>query len=153
MGEEYLGSYRPSTRRPPSVSPNVIPAICPEDWAVCGYVEVPLDRKHPHGKKIQIYFEQYFHSNPGPAESAIFANLGGPGPATTPARDFLQFGLFAPNLDVHGLVLIDNRGTGLSGAIDCGEFQHGTAPFVKSEIDCAAQLGDAAGRYGSGDVA
>jgi pimeloyl-ACP methyl ester carboxylesterase len=135
-----------------TLAPNVTSATCPEDWAVCGYVEVPLDRKHPKGKTIQIYFEQYFHTNPGPAESAIFANFGGPGPATTPARDFAQF-LFAPNMDAHDLVLIDDRGRGLSAPIDCEELQRGTAPFIQSEIDCAAQLGNTASRYGTGDIA
>jgi pimeloyl-ACP methyl ester carboxylesterase len=138
---------------PRALSQNVIPAICPEDWAVCGYVLVPLDRKHPQGTKIAIYFEQYLHSNPGPAESAILANFGGPGLSTTTLeRDFAQF-LFAPNLDVHDLVLIDDRGTGLSGTLDCEELQHGTAGFAQSEIDCAKQLGASASRYGTGDVA
>jgi pimeloyl-ACP methyl ester carboxylesterase len=132
----------------------VTPAACPEPTAIfCGYISVPLDRKHPNGAQIQIYFELYPHTSGGPAESAILANFGGPGVATTNAeRDFAQF-LFAPNLDVHDLLLIDNRGTGLSTTIDCEELQHGTAGFAKSEVDCASQLGAAASRYASGDVA
>ena len=40
-------------------SPNVILlANCPPGAAACGYVPVPLDRKHPHGSQIKIYFEQ-----------------------------------------------------------------------------------------------
>src|SRR5438094_2807004 len=38
--------------------------------AMCGTLTVPLDRRHPEGKKIDIYFELYLHTNPGPAESA-----------------------------------------------------------------------------------
>jgi pimeloyl-ACP methyl ester carboxylesterase len=60
---------------------------------------------------------------------------------------------FAPDLDVRDLLIIDDRGRGLSGTIDCPELQHGTAPFAQAEADCAAQLGDAASRYGTGDVA
>ena len=56
-------------------------------------------------------------------------------------------------MDAHDLLLVDNRGEGMSGAIDCTEFQHGTADFIAAERDCAAQLGAAASRYGSGDVA
>lgn len=132
---------------------SVIPAVCPEPTAsLCGYLPVPLDRKHPLGPKIQIYFEVYPHTNAGPAQSAIVPNFGGPGPGTTYTRDGMQF-FFANNLDVHDLLLIDDRGRGLSGTIDCPELQHGTAGFAQSEIDCAAQLGDAASRYGTGDIA
>jgi pimeloyl-ACP methyl ester carboxylesterase len=136
-----------------ALAPNVIPATCPEANSVCGYVQVPLDRKHPEGTKIGIYFEQYFHSNPGPAVSAIMVNLGGPGFSTTNGRNYFQFGLFAANMDAHDLLLVDDRGRGQSGAIDCPELQHGTADFVTAEHDCAVQLGAAASRYGTGDVA
>jgi len=133
--------------------PNVTSVPCPEPTAsLCGYVPVPLDRKQPNGTQIQIYFELYPHSGGGPAQSAILVNLGGPGPSTTIGRDYFQF-LFANNLDVHDLLLVDDRGRGLSGAINCPELQHGTAPFIQSESDCAAQLGDAASRYGTGDIA
>ena len=134
--------------------PNVTPATCPEPTAdLCGYVPVPLDRRYPNGAQIQIYFERYPHTGGGTAESAILVNFGGPGFATTNAeRDFAQF-VFAPNLDVHDLLLVDNRGTGLSTAIDCQELQHGTAGFAKSEVDCIAQLGLAASRYATGDIA
>jgi pimeloyl-ACP methyl ester carboxylesterase len=132
---------------------NVIPATCPEPNSVCGYVRVPLDRKHPNGTKIDIYFEQYFHSNPGPAVSAIMVNLGGPGFGSTDGRDYFQFGLFAANMDAHDLLLVDDRGRGQSAAIDCPELQHGGVDFATAEHDCAVQLGAAASRYGTGDVA
>ena len=137
-----------------TLAPNVITATCPEPTAtLCGYIPVPLDRRHPDAATIQIYFEMYPHTGGGTAESAILVNFGGPGVATTNAeRDFAQF-LFAPNLDVHDLLLIDNRGTGLSATIYCEELQHGTAGFAKSEIDCASQLGVAASRYATGDIA
>ena len=146
----------PALLAAPAVLPagsNITPATCPETTAsLCGYVPVPLDRKDPNGTQLQIYFELYPHTGPGPAESAILVNLGGPGPATTPSRDYFQ-SLFAPNLDVHDLLIVDDRGTGLSNALNCPELQHGTASFIQSEIDCAAQLGPAASRYGSGEVA
>jgi pimeloyl-ACP methyl ester carboxylesterase len=126
---------------------------CPESTAsLCGYVPVPLDRKHPNGTQLQIYFEVYPHTGGGAAESAIMVNLGGPAVGTTQGRDYFQF-LFGPNLDVHDLLLVDDRGTGLSDAIDCQELQHGTAPFIQSEIDCVSQLGLAASRYADGDTA
>ena len=138
---------------PQSVPRGVTPATCPETAAsLCGYVTVPLDHSDPKGTKLHVYFEVYPHTAAGPAESAILVNLGGPGPGTTQDRDYLQY-LLAANLDVHDLLLIDNRGTGLSDAIDCPELQNGTAAFVPSEEHCVTQLGKAASRYSSGDVA
>jgi pimeloyl-ACP methyl ester carboxylesterase len=57
------------------------------------------------------------------------------------------------NLDAHDFLLIDDRGRGSSGAINCEELQHGTAEFEDAESDCAAQLGGADSWYGTGDVA
>jgi pimeloyl-ACP methyl ester carboxylesterase len=129
---------------------------CPQEaqdlGGSCGYVLVPLDRLHPRGEQIGIYFEVYGHSNPGPAESAILVNFGGPGSGTTTNRD-LALSLFAPNLDTHDLLLIDDRGRGLSNTIDCEELQHGTAQPLQHEIaDCAHQLGSEASRFGTGDI-
>jgi len=56
-------------------------------------------------------------------------------------------------MDMHDLLLIDDRGRGLSGTIDCEELQHGTAPWDKAMADCAAQLGSADSWYGTGDIA
>jgi len=119
----------------------------------CGYVRVPLDWKHP-GKlgKIKIYFELYTPPRSGPATSAILQNYGGPGSSTT-ANRWLAFYFFGENLDEHDLLLIDDRGRGLSSTIDCGSLQHGTAPWAQAEAECAAQLGLAASRFGTGEVA
>jgi pimeloyl-ACP methyl ester carboxylesterase len=92
------------------------------------------------------------HTNPGPAESALLGNAGGPGGGTTGLRTVALF-YFAQNLDVHDLLLIDDRGRGLSATIDCEELQHATARFGRSEADCAAQLGAADSWYGTGDIA
>ncbi|PYV74080.1 MAG: hypothetical protein DMG96_21220 [Acidobacteria bacterium] len=71
--------------------------------AMCGTLPVPLDRRYPTEKKINIYFELYLHTNPGLAESAILANDGGPGGTTTGLRDGALF-LFGQNLDAHDLL-------------------------------------------------
>ena len=143
-------------RLPASAAPAIVSATCPPDGvgAVCGYLPVPFDWNHPHGAQIQIFFELFPHSNPGPAESAILANFGGPAVGTTTAETFFASQiLFWSNLDAHDLLLIDDRGSGLSNTIDCEDLQHGITPFDQEETSCAAQLGSAATRYGSGDVA
>jgi pimeloyl-ACP methyl ester carboxylesterase len=118
--------------------------------AICGTVNVPLDRKRHALGEIGIYFQLYSHSGSGPAESAILAKAG-PG-VTTTGIGWWFVTLFGANLDKHDLLLIDDRGTGLSGTIDCPDLQHRTAPYDKAIAAYAAQLGDAASRYGTGDI-
>jgi pimeloyl-ACP methyl ester carboxylesterase len=155
------GSTHPRTQQPffpVTATPDVIWVQCPAeaialDPAVtCGYLPVPLDRDHPDQQRINIYFELYPHSNPGPAESAILVNPGGPGQGTTPLRGLI-LGYFAANVDVHDFLLIDDRGRGFSATIDCEPLQHGTAPFARAEADCATRLGEADSWYGTGDIA
>ena len=141
-----------------TVTPSIVEVTCPADAAAagastCAYLPVPVHRDAPDGETINIYFEVYAHSNPGPAESAIVANAGGPALTTTGLR-FLWLSLFGANLDTHDLLLIDDRGRGMSGLIDCAALQHGTGPSIDQEIaDCAVQLGDDDSSYGTGDVA
>jgi pimeloyl-ACP methyl ester carboxylesterase len=152
----FLPSPEQQALRRATASSAITWVECPPEaqdlGAMCGTLPVLLDRRHPEGGKIDIYFELYLHANPGPAESAIIGNAGGPGLGTTQLRSG-ALPLFASNLDVHDLLLIDDRGRGLSATIDCEELQHGTARFARAEADCATQLGDADSSYGTGDVA
>jgi len=143
-------AVKPATL-PPAVSPGIVWVQCSSDaaalGATCATLPVPLDRQHPNGPAIGIYFELYLHTNPGPAESAILFNTGGPGvTATQSIIRTTALALFGQNLDVHDLLLTDDRGRGLSNTITCDELQHGTAPFWVAESDCAAQLGSTASR-------
>lgn len=138
-----------------AVSKQVVFSACPPDaagmGATCGKVNVPLDRKRHELGQIGIYFELYPHFGPGDAESAILAKVG-PGVTTSGVRWWFTY-LFGPNMENHDLLLIDDRGSGLSGTIDCPDLQHGTAPYEESVAKCAGQLGEGASRYGTGDIA
>jgi pimeloyl-ACP methyl ester carboxylesterase len=157
-----LSSHGPATQRAQALnlqttaSPDILWIQCPAPakalGATCGKLPVPLDRQKPDGAKINIYFEQYFHTNPGPPASAIMLDPGGPGTSITAFRTTV-LAYFGTNLDAHDLLLIDDRGRGGSGVINCPELQYGTAPIPKAEADCAAQLGNRASLYGTGDVA
>ena len=133
---------------------------CPQgalQWGVpvtCGFVPVPLDWSHPEQLgTIRIYFELYRPERTSPAVSAMLFNFGGPGVATTNGHRFIAFYFFPKNLDVHDFLLIDDRGRGNSTTINCPDLQNGTAPFVEATEECAAQLGIAASRYGTGEIA
>jgi pimeloyl-ACP methyl ester carboxylesterase len=153
---------RAQTPRLSVASKNIVSVPCPPDAialspvAFCGYLPLPLERNHPNEEKINIYFEVYPHTNAGPAVSAIVPNFGGPGSATTSSRGGV-FGLFAPDMDVHDLLLLDDRGRGLSGALGvsvCYDLQHGNEPtWDQGVAQCAAQMGDDTSRYGTGNIA
>ena len=71
---------------------------------------------------ISIRFEYYPHTAPGNSAGTLVATEGGPGYAATESRaDYLA--LFKPLRRERDFVLMDNRGTGGSGAIDCPELQ------------------------------
>jgi len=142
---------------PAFAAKNIVPVLCSSNAQafganLCGYVNVPLDREHPTLGTIPIYFELYLHPGSAAAESAILVNHGGPGLTTTGFRGF-WLSVFGPNLDVHDLLLIDDRGRGLSGTIVCSDLQYGNAAYVPGIEECAAQLANSASRYGTGDIA
>jgi pimeloyl-ACP methyl ester carboxylesterase len=73
---------------------------------------------------------------------------GGPGYPSTLSRDgYLD--LFAPLRDRRDMLLVDQRGTGKSGALDCPLLQRESTALGPGIRDCGAQLGNRAYLYGS----
>ena len=99
--------------------------------ARCGYVRVPLDRLAPAGEKIRIGFELYRRRDRGrPALGTIVDVEGGPGYSTTDSRDyFLELG--RPLMGRRDLLLVDARGTGLSGPLDCPALRRTVADYIR----------------------
>src|SRR5207248_2410503 len=88
----------------------------------CASVVRPLDPSGAVPGTIPVYFEFYPHTEPGKALGTLVATEGGPGfPATESRDDYLDF--FKPLRAKRDVVLMDNRGTGRSGAIDCRPLQ------------------------------
>ena len=124
---------------------------CPDlDRTWCGHVDRQVDAAIPSLGSIGIHFEW----RPAVATSVgtLVAVEGGPGYASTLSRDY-YIDLFEPLLVDHDLLIVDNRGTGLSGAIDCPGLQSETGDYVKNVGKCGQQLGDAAWAYGTADAA
>jgi pimeloyl-ACP methyl ester carboxylesterase len=146
----------PSLARPAASAPAATFVTCtpfPGVTATCGTVDVPLDRAQPAAGTIPIYFELYRHRDSSqPSLGAIVPSGGGPGLANTAFRP-LWLSVFGPLLDRRDLLVIDDRGTGRSAAIDCPALQHFTGDLTAAVRACGAQLGAASSRYGSGDVA
>lgn len=74
---------------------------------------------------------------------------GGPGYATTGSRDG-YLGLFAPLRDRRDILLVDERGTGKSQAVNCALLQGESGSRAPGIRACSAQLGDTRYLYGSG---
>jgi pimeloyl-ACP methyl ester carboxylesterase len=109
--------------------------------ARCGYVRVPLDRSNPASPKIRIGFELYRRRDRSqPALGTLVDVEGGPGYSTTDSRDYF-LGLSRPLMGRRDLLLVDARGTGLSGALDCPAFRETVADYVRRAGRCAHQLG------------
>ena len=142
--------------RAAAARPTAVHVLCPAGTAAgarCGTVQVPLDRAHPHGAQIKIAFQFYPATDRAQRPiSTIVASNGGPG-ASNIASAPLWLSLLAPALTRHNFLAIDHRGIGASQAIDCPALQHVQGDQIAAARACGAQLGDAAYRYGSGDVA
>jgi len=116
----------------------------PARW--CGTVARPLDPAGSVAGTIAVYFEYYRHSAPGESLGVLVATEGGPGyPATESRDEYLE--LFKPLLGERDLVIMDNRGTGKSGAARCRRLQ--TAPAITEENvgECGQTLGATAALF------
>ncbi len=119
---------------------------CPDAPAYCGRIERPLDPTGAIGGRISVYFEFYPHTAAGPSAGTLVATEGGPGyPATESREDYLA--LFQPLRATRDFVLMDNRGTGKSGAIDCAALQSAPQWTVALVASCGASLGERSALY------
>jgi pimeloyl-ACP methyl ester carboxylesterase len=112
----------------------------------CGSLSRRLDPGGAVPGSIPVYFEYYPHSGGGAAAGTLVATEGGPGyPATGSRSEYLA--LFAPLRSNHDVLIMDNRGTGRSGAVDCEPLQT-AAVLTEADIGvCGRSLGRAAPLY------
>ena len=166
IGGEWLGkrpgSWAPAPapaaaqRRAAAKAPAAALTACEEDPAfLCTTVPVPLDRRHPDGRMVNVHVEVFPHTGPGEAEGAVFVTCGGPGCSiTTEPKYGFTFYVLPEIAQTRDLVYVDQRGVGLSDPIDCPGLQAGS-PFSLYEdtAACHDQLGDASDLYSTTDVA
>jgi pimeloyl-ACP methyl ester carboxylesterase len=116
---------------------------------LCGSIPRLLDPEDASGETIDINFELYPARNHRlPLLGTIVAVEGGPGYATTASRDY-YLELFDPLLSQRQLLLVDNRGTGASAAIDCPELQSYEGDYLANVRLCGEQLGDTSDLFGT----
>ena len=130
-----------------------LPKCAKHERARCGSVSVPLHRADPAGPRITVRFRVIPRSDPSrPAGTPIVATEGGPGYSTIESGSSYEF-LLGPLRRTHDLILMDNRGTGTSGAIDCPRLQAGNGDYTREVGRCAQRLGPTADAYGTGAAA
>jgi pimeloyl-ACP methyl ester carboxylesterase len=121
---------------------------CPDEQAwVCGSIQVPLDRRSPRGPSISVHFRVLPRVLIARATAGTVVVVRG-GPGEPAMSDYAQVEKIFRSLHAdHDLLLVDNRGTGESDAINCPELQQGLSSAAITE--CRTILGSRADDYGT----
>lgn len=115
------------------------PDATPKDPGRCLTVPVPLDRSGRLPGEIQLRVRSIAPTS-GPAAQTILALAGGPGQAATPLTSAIAREL-GPALRGRQLVTFDQRGTGASGALDCGKAAMRARSLAQMVARCAKHIG------------
>ena len=112
--------------------------------ARCGTLSVPLDRSDPDGETIDLFVAVVEALTEQPAADPLVVIAGGPGEAAT--RFFATAeDAFSRILRGRDVVLVDQRGTGQSAPLDCGDaadglFLSGPAALIDAGVACLESL-------------
>ncbi len=133
---------------PPSSSAITFARCSPSSKIQCGAIDVPLDRSGRVPGTLRLLVERVRAR--GPSRGALLVLEGGPGAsASALTRDYAVS--FRRQLGDHDLIVADQRGTGLSGALRCPGLRIPDSSPALGQADaaaaCAARLGPAAGLY------
>jgi pimeloyl-ACP methyl ester carboxylesterase len=117
----------------------------------CGHLTVPLDPANPSDGTITLAMRRHIAPT-GPSKDAVIALAGGPGQAAIPfTEDFTE--ILGPIVSTRDLIVLDQRGTGLSHPLSCAAFEHLIGDSSPGAIGiCAGQLGPARGFYTTADT-
>lgn len=118
--------------------------------AYCGSLPRALDPTGAVPGTVHIHFEVDRHTDDSqpPLEPLVFEE-GGPGYGSTLSRDG-YLALAGPLIARHDVVLMDQRGTGYSDAIDCPVLQNDFLVNTAGILQCQNQLGNTTDLYGTG---
>ena len=115
--------------------------------ARCGSIERPWEPGNPAAGTVTVGFVLVPASNHSkPVLGTVVPHEGGPGYSTTgTAASYAE--MYGHLLRRRNLLLVDQRGTGLSEPIDCPLLQNSNVVYADAAAACAAQLGDRADDY------
>ncbi|MDX6686227.1 MAG: hypothetical protein QOF86_2355 [Baekduia sp.] len=124
-------------------------AACPTAGFQCSHVDVPLDRANPAAGTVTLAVSRV-PAAANPNRVAVVPLAGGPGQSALSLSDsFLQ--VLQPAIADRDLLVYDQRGTGLSGALSCKSLSTPQS-IAKVSAGCANELGAARGFYRTADT-
>lgn len=115
--------------------------------ARCGSLSVPLDRSRPNTEKIALHVAVVSALNRRSTSAPLFLLAGGPGQSASDMY-VAQSAAFARINRDHDIVLVDQRGTGRSSALNCAypeDWQEPVDPMPalrQATQACLAKFGD-----------
>jgi pimeloyl-ACP methyl ester carboxylesterase len=117
--------------------------------AYCGSIRRPWDPTGSHSGAISVGFAFVPAKDTStPAIGTVVPHEGGPGYSSTGSLSYYA-PMYGPLLQHRNLLVMDQRGTGLSEPIDCPSLQNHTGPYAPAAAECARSLGERADEYGS----
>ncbi|MFJ9890708.1 alpha/beta hydrolase [Streptomyces sp. NPDC091287] len=124
---------------------------CPEDITAprleCSTLDVPLDYRHPDGRRIEIAISRLASENPSERRGVLVTNPGGPGGAGLDYPAVLAgAGLPREVLDSYDVIGFDPRGVGRSAPVTCDltqeqQYRGNFAPYAHTAADVAREAG------------
>jgi pimeloyl-ACP methyl ester carboxylesterase len=135
-----VSARTPKKPAPPPFDLRTVGKPCSDDPAwTCGSIRRLFDRTSPGAGSIDIHFRVLprLHTRTASAGTIVVVN-GGPGQSATQQHHAAEkaFRSLRPDRD---LLLVDNRGTGLSGAVNCPRLQRTIS--LAGKVQCRKILG------------
>ncbi|MEU7162496.1 alpha/beta hydrolase [Streptomyces chrestomyceticus] len=123
-----VATLAPGPARAAAADPEAIPqkpvwrqCSAPElSSSQCAHIKVPLDYRHPDGKKIDLAISRIRTSTAGKRRGVLLFNPGGPGLAGLSVPQIMKDKLPESVRDQFDLIGFDPRGVGRSSPVTCG---------------------------------
>src|SRR4051812_30867650 len=129
----------------PAASAAVPWAPCTPAGYQCGRITVPLAPSGATAGTLSLAVKRR-PAPSNPTATAVIGLAGGPGQAAIPFVDRIATNI-APALATRDLVILDQRGTGQSGALRCGAFAVASGTIGQAARSCANEIGPTRGFY------
>src|SRR3954447_11574652 len=105
-------------------------SACPTAGFECAHVDVPLDRTGATAGNVSLAVSRVPASS-NPNATAVVPLAGGPGQAALPlSQSFLD--ILKPAIADRDLLIFDQRGTGMSGALSCASLRTNSTVFKQA---------------------
>ena len=115
--------------------------------ALCGSIRRAWEPGNPSAGSVKVGFA-FVPARKQPAIDTLVPHEGGPGYSTTgTGADYAT--MYGPLLDRRNLLLVDQRGTGLSRPLRCPDLQNLVIAYNVAAGKCGRSLGDRADDYTS----